>query len=427
MRIAYLDAFSGIAGDMTLGALLDLGLPRDILEEGIAKLGLKGIEIRTREAKKNGIRATKVDVLISGEKELPGIPHGTDEAKERRPGENRPHHGTTHSYREIREQITTAGLNEGVTERALAIFQALATAEGKVHGKNSEEVHFHEVGALDAIVDIVGVAIGLEYFAIEKIYASPVPLGSGFVQTQHGRMPVPAPATLELLQGHATRPEDGQLELVTPTGAAIVAALAEPSAVPALRTIAIGYGAGDLDLDDRPNLLRLILAEETETTRPAVLPPINPSVQSDEMMVLEANIDDMNPELFEAAIDALFAAGARDVTLEALTMKRGRPGTCLKVVGAPEDFDRLADTILSETTSIGVRGWPVSRRILSRSQRLVETRFGSISVKVVTLPAGGTRLTPEYTDCLRAAREHGVSVQQVQDAARAAATAGEPC
>ncbi|MFP6664837.1 MAG: nickel pincer cofactor biosynthesis protein LarC [Deltaproteobacteria bacterium] len=405
MRIAYLDAFSGIAGDMMLGAFLDLGLPRDVLDAEIAKLKLPGIEIRTHETHRLGIRATKVDVLVAGKTEAPGAPHGAHAG-----------HGSHHSCKEILARIRGAGLGARTEEHALAIFRQLAIAEGRVHGKDPEEVHFHEVGAFDAIVDIVGAAIGFSHFGIDRVFASAVPLGAGFVRTDHGRMPVPAPATLELLRGHATLPADGDLELVTPTGAAIIAALAEPGAPPPLRPFAIGYGAGTLELEDRPNVLRLVLADPAETTRPAGLPPRNTHIESDQMLVIETNIDDMNPEFFRAATEALFAAGARDVTLHPITMKQGRPATCLQVIAAPQDEEALSEIILRQTTSIGVRSWPVQRRLLRRMQQSVATPYGAIACKIVILPDGSERTAPEATDLERAAREHQVPIARVLEA-----------
>jgi uncharacterized protein (TIGR00299 family) protein len=402
MRIAYLDAFSGIAGDMTLGAFLDLGLPREVLDAEIAKLELPGIEIRSQETSRNGIRATKADVLVSGRAEAPGETHGG--------------HGPHHSCREICARIRGAGLGTRTEERALAIFRQLAIAEGRVHGKDPDDVHFHEVGAFDAIVDIVGAAIGFTHFGVEKVFASAVPLGNGFVRTEHGRMPVPAPATLELLRGHATLPGDGGRELVTPTGAAIIAALAEPGPPPPLRPLAIGYGAGTLELEDRPNVLRLVLADPAEATRPTGLPPRNANIESDRMLVLETNIDDMNPEFFRTAIDALFAAGARDVTLQPITMKHGRPATCLQVIAEPQDEEVLSEIILRETTSIGVRSWPVQRRILRRTQQSVATSFGEITCKIVVLPDGTERAAPEASDLESAAREHQVPLARVLEA-----------
>ena len=420
MRIAYFDAFSGIAGDMTLGALVDLGLPLEVIQEQIHKLRLPDVEIRIREVQKNGIRALKADVWIGGEKEAAGEPHSIAAlpGKHSHHRHSSPHtHAPHHSYREICARITSANLGAETEERALSVFRALAIAEGRVHGKPPDEVQFHEVGAFDAIVDIVGVAAGLTYLGVEKLFVSPVPLGSGFVRTDHGRVPVPAPATLELLRGHPTIPQDGDQELVTPTGAALIHALATHDTPPPLRTLQIGYGAGDLDFSDRPNLLRILLAEPATTRRPAGLPSLDPAIQSDEAFVLEANIDDMNPEFFESAVESLFRSGALDVALQPQTMKGGRPGTCISVIAALEKRDELERILLQETSTIGVRSWPVSRKILAREQRLIPTKYGMIAIKIVSLPSGEQRITPEYSDCRQAAREHQVPVAEVYAAA----------
>lgn len=431
MRIAYFDTFSGIAGDMTLGALLDLGLPMTVLEEIVSKLELSKVELRASETTKNGIRATHLEVFVDGRKEQPGethagaagpARHGHDHPHDHAHGHDHPHdhaHGPgagLHSFREIRARVERANLGAETTRRAQAVFRALAIAEGRVHGKEPEDVHFHEVGAADALVDIVGTAAGLVHLGIERIHAGPLPLGDGFVQTDHGRMPVPAPATLELLRGFSTRPLDGGRELVTPTGAAILAALADPAPAPPLRPLEIGYGAGTLDLADRPNLLRIVLAEEAPTRRPAGVPPRNPAIGRDTRVVLETNLDDMNPEFYEAAITSLFDAGALDVTLGAVTMKRGRPGSCLQVIAREEDEEQLTELILSHTTSIGVRRWRVDRSTLARSQRKIATGFGQVACKVVVLPDGSERITPEAQDLLRAAREHDTTLEAVRNA-----------
>ena len=439
MKIAYFDAFSGIAGDMVLGALLDLGLPMEVLEDVIAKLELPGVEVRTREVLKNGIRATKADVWIGDQKEEPGVPHGTADhshthshAHAHSDSDSHSHshsdahshshsHDARHSYREIHKRIVAADLGTRTTDYATRIFHALAVAEGRVHGCDIDDVHFHEVGAFDALVDIVGASAGLVHFGFDKIFVSPVPTGRGFVNTDHGRMPVPAPATLELLRGHATDPGNGTHEMVTPTGAAIVQALAETGPPPTLSPIEIGHGAGDLDFADRPNLLRLVLAEEVPSSRRPELPALDTASHQDEIVVLESNIDDMNPEFFEAAMAALFAAGALDVSLQPQTMKRGRPATCITVLAPPERRETLETVLLRETSTIGVRSWRAQRRILSRRQIHVTTNFGSIEVKVVTLPEGGERYTPEYADCQKAASEKRVPVSDVYAAALRAA------
>ncbi len=449
MRIAYLDTFSGISGDMTLGAFLDLGVPLAVLEAGLAPLGLTGYRLEVGRRVRSGIAATKLDVRLEAPRPPQEMPAGRGRARAEGhaqagpqvqvqvqahgygPGQDAAEHTHPHAehrhYREIRTLLERAPLGDGVRSRAQRIFRALALAEGRVHGVSPDDVAFHEVGAIDALVDVVGTAVCLEYFGVEEVYTAPLPMGSGWVRSQHGRLPVPAPATVELLRGFAVLPDEGEGELVTPTGAAIVAALATPGPPPALRPTAIGYGAGERELADRPNLLRVVLCERPPAAsgRLGGAPAGAPGVQRDEMVVLEANIDDMNPELYEAALEALFAAGARDATLAPITMKKGRPATLLQVIALPDDREHLCAVMLRETSTIGVRSHPVTRLTLPRERRTVATSLGAIDVKLVTLPDGTRRATPEYEDCRRVAREHGTSLARVYDVARRAAAALE--
>jgi uncharacterized protein (TIGR00299 family) protein len=425
VRIAYFDTFSGIAGDMTIAALIDAGVPFEVVEKGLEPLELRGYRLELSRRVRSGIAARKFDVHVDPHHPHPhehvagaGHPHG--------------HSATPHEHRhyaEIRELLERRPLPSGVRSRAQRIFHALAVAEGRVHDVSPDEVAFHEVGAIDAIVDIVGASICLDHLGIGEIYAGPLPLGSGFARTAHGVIPIPAPATLELLRGFATRPHDGSVELVTPTGAAILAALATPAPAPELLPEAIGYGAGERELADRPNLLRVVIGRRPAPQR-IVAPDGAPEGASagivpDEMVVLETNIDDMSPELFEPAVEALFAAGARDVTLTPLMMKKGRPGTLLQVIAAPSDRERLVAILLRETSTIGVRGHAVSRWTLPRSAAIVRTEYGPIAVKTVVLPDGTERTAPEYDDCRRVARERGVPVARVHAAAQRAAASGE--
>ncbi len=425
MAVAYLDAFSGISGDMTIGAFLDLGMPLEALEKGLEPLGLGGYRLEVGERVRSGIRATKLTVHLEGvDSPDPGPlvhephahrPHGHGHAA----GHAHEHHHR--HYRDIRALLERAPLAPLVRERAQRVFRALAVAEGRIHGVDPEDVAFHEVGAIDAIVDVVGAALCLEHFDVEELLVSPLPMGSGFTRSQHGTIPVPAPATLELLRGFPVRFEDGARELVTPTGAAIVAALASPARPPDVVPRAIGWGAGERELDDRPNLLRVVLGE-----RAAPAPRSEPSaawsgVAREDMVVVEASIDDMNPELYDAARDALFASGARDVTLAPLIMKKGRPGTLVQVIAEPRLVERIAAVLLRETTTIGVRTYPVERYVLPREERTVATAYGPVRVKLVTLPDGARRAAPEYEDCRRVARERGVPVAEVYAAAQRAA------
>ena len=402
MRIAFFDAFSGIAGDMTVAALIDAGVPLAAVEEAVARLGLDGLRLELGRRRRSGIAARSFSVRTSVE----SPPH--------------------RRYREIRDRLAASPLAEGVRSRALRIFRALAAAEGRVHGIPADEVSFHEVGAIDAIVDVVAVAVCLERLDVGEVYVSSLPAGSGLVASAHGAIPVPAPAVVELLRGFRLRPEDGSAELVTPTGAAIIAALATPGPPPEMIPEATGYGAGERELDDRPNLLRVLIGRRPPPPRRLPLPSAPTlAVEADEMVVLEANIDDMNPQLFEPAIEALFEAGARDVTLTPITMKKGRPGVLLRAIVSADDRERVAARLLGETSTIGLRSYPVSRLTLRRRVRTVETEFGSVLLKVVTLPDGGERAAPEYEDCRRVARARGVSVAEVHAAALRAAGRAE--
>jgi uncharacterized protein (TIGR00299 family) protein len=271
-----------------------------------------------------------------------------------------------------------------------------------------DEVHFHEVGAVDSLVDIVGTAVGLEHLGIEEIHVSPLPLGRGTVRARHGVLPVPAPATVELLRGWPVRLNDGDGELVTPTGAAIVAALGRDGPPPDLAITGVGYGCGDRETPDRPNVLRIIVGERTVRTA------------TDQVVCLEANLDDLNPELFGHAMERLFAAGARDVFLAPIYMKKNRPGTLLRVLGDPSDRDRLAQVIFRETSTIGIRHHQLERLTLPRESVSVETRYGTLSVRVARGPDGTPNVAPEYESCRAAAERHGVALKRVYQAAIAA-------
>jgi len=396
MRIAYLDAFSGVSGDMTVGALLDLELPLDAVRDAIATLDLHGVDVHSERVERGGIAAVKFHVRVHGEHPDPPAGHSHGPQRHR-------------AYREIRTLLAASRLDARVRERALAIFARLAAAEGEAHGVAVEEVTFHEVGALDAIVDVVGAALGFTHLGVDTIYCSALPLGRGMVPAAHGPLPVPGPAVAALVRGRAVRFEDGASELVTPTGAAIVAALAAPESVPEMRVERVGYGAGERVLADRPNLLRIVVGA-------AVVAPA-----SDDVIVLEATIDDTLPELWEHVLERLLEAGAKDAFLAPVVMKKSRPGVTLCVVAAPADRERLAGVIFAETSTIGLRWAPWRRIVLARERRLVETEYGTVAVKVATAPDGTTNLAPEFEDCRRLARARGVAAKLVYQAALAAA------
>ena len=385
MKVLYIDAFSGISGDMTVGALLALGVPLDSIKQQLALLPLSGYTISIATRHVHGIGATKFTVQVAA-------------------------HGHSHRpFRDIRTMLENSQLESGAQRVAIAIFARLADAEARVHGVAPDDVKFHEVGAVDSIVDIVGTAVGVTTLGIEATYVSPLPLGSGIVQSQHGPLPVPAPATVELLRGFPTRLGDGESELVTPTGAAIVAALATAGPVPEIRISSVGYGAGERKLTDRPNVLRLMLGERIDASG------------HEDLLVIETNIDDLNPELYDHVMERLLAAGARDVYLAPVHMKKNRPGIVLSVLCRESDREQLSAMMLNETSAIGVRYYPVRRRVLERCFKEISTVYGPVRIKVALAPDGHENLAPEYDDCKRIATERGVPIKQVYQAALAAA------
>jgi hypothetical protein len=397
MRVLYLDAFSGISGDMTVGAFLDLGLPLAQIEDAIAVLGLAEVTVSLERVVRSGVTAAKFHVRVRGEHPDEPVRHGPAHA-------HRPYAG-------IRDLLHESALAPPVKATALAIFQRLAEAEGRVHGVAADAVEFHEVGALDAIVDVVGAALGFVHLGVDAVYVRPLPLGQGQVHTAHGPLPVPVPAVVELLRGFPVRIGDGPGEMVTPTGAAIVAALARPGPVPELRVEALGYGAGDRTFADRPNVLRMLVGELTA------------AAGSDAVVVLEATIDDLNPQIYEHVLERLLTAGARDAFLVPAIMKRSRPATVLRVLAAPADRDRLAAIVFAETTTIGLRYATWERLVLAREERTVTTAYGAVRVKVARAPDGTINVAPEFEDCRRLALERGVALKVVHQAALAAALA----
>ncbi|HYA36570.1 MAG TPA: nickel pincer cofactor biosynthesis protein LarC, partial [Candidatus Binataceae bacterium] len=345
MKIAYLDAFSGLGGDMLVGALIDCGVEVAELEKSLATLPIRGYRIATRRKTLSGIAAVKFDVEV------------TEPQPERH-------------LSEIRAMIEASAIDDRAKTRAISIFEALAQAEAHVHRTTPEEVHFHEVGAVDSIIDVVATSWALGRLNVGSLLVSPLPGGSGFARSQHGVIPVPAPATAELLSGFAVRLGDGSAEMVTPTGAAVLKALARPAEPPlAFEIERIGYGAGTRELADRPNVLRIMLGRERV------------AVESDEIIEIAANIDDLNPQIYDHVMQRLFAAGARDVSITPIIMKKGRPAVTLSVLAEPAKRDAIAHVIFAETSTIGLRFHRVSRLKLPREIREVETRWGKIRVK----------------------------------------------
>ncbi len=391
--LLYFDCFSGISGDMTLGAFIDLGVPLPWLTENLRALPLSGFELTARDVAYNGIHAKKVDVAASGH--------------------------VHRNYADIRRLIEKSPLPSDVRRTAAAIFARLAEAEAGVHGCRPEEVHFHEIGGVDSIVDVVGAALCLHYMGITRVAASPVPTGSGFVDCSHGRLPIPAPATAALLKGIPIRESDAAFELTTPTGAAIVAVLAQGfGPIPAMTLKGIGYGAGSRNLEPGPNLLRLLVGE------PA-LSALEGSEQ-ERIFIVETGIDDMNPELYGHVMERLFEAGALDVCWIPIHMKKNRPGTLLQALCAPDRLNALVQCILTETTSLGVRHYEAGRRVLPREIVTVETRFGPIPVKRVRRPGNAACHVPEYEVCRRIAIERNLPLREVYDTVLREANPGRP-
>jgi hypothetical protein len=418
MKIAYLDCFSGISGDMILGALLDAGLDFKCLERDLAGLALDDYELYTEKVIKQGITGTKLQVLS-----LEGHVHR--------------HLG------DIREIIGKSDLPQVVKDNSIKVFTRLAEAEAKIHGVSVEEVHFHEVGAVDAIVDIVGAAIGFWRLGIEKIYASSVHTGTGFVKAAHGLMPVPAPATLELLRGVPVYARDIYHELVTPTGAAILTTYCQDfGPMPEMKAERIGYGAGEKNLEI-PNLLRLTLGELTGRSGKAYQSSVNSvsqtgpvdslgaaglagnqGIREGEALTLEVNIDDMNPEFYEHLFERLFQAGAMDVYLQDIQMKKNRPATMLTVQLHPDKLPAIQQLIFKETTSIGFRVYPIRKYMLPYELHTVETEWGSAQVKVAYFEGKVCTISPEYEDCRRLARESGLPIKMVYDLVKSTALQG---
>ena len=391
-RMLYLDCYSGIAGNMFLAAMLEAGLSRKLLESELAGLKLD-YSLRVSRVQRGALAARYLQVLLPKKK----VPRG----------KKHQHHGR--SFRSIVELLNKAKLQSNVRERSLAVFEAIGRAEAKVHGVSLEKIHFHEVGAVDAMVDIVGAAIAVEALEIHSIQASTVALGSGSVETEHGRLPLPAPATLELLKGIPTQPAHVNWETVTPTGAGILRTFVDNfGPLPAMQIEAVGYGAGDDRPGPMPNCLRVVVG-------------VANGMSGDRVDLLECQLDDLNPEHFDDLMERLFDASALDVSLQHLQMKKNRPGFLLRVLCRPADRLPLGQLILTHSSAIGLRVSSWDRMRLARENQRVKTPFGVISVKRVVDPQGNVLDSPEYEDCKAAARKAGVKLTQVIRAAEEAA------
>jgi pyridinium-3,5-bisthiocarboxylic acid mononucleotide nickel chelatase len=472
MRIAYLECFSGISGDMFLGALLDAGVPPEVFTRTVEALGVDA-RLEISRVDRSGISATKVDVIAAGEKELPreefwekalstqqsalspatassgthsheherehaqahshtppraAVPHEHGHSHSHSQAHGHQHeHGVKHSHshrglKEIRQIIQAAGISQSAKDRAIRIFEALGAAEAKVHNTDIEDIHFHEVGAIDAIVDIVCASVGAEALGVDEWICSPLNVGGGTVVCAHGAFPIPAPATLELLRHAPVYSGEIQKELVTPTGAAIVSVLASRfSHFPAMKTEKTGYGAGTRNFKNSPNVLRLSVGETT-TGRPDRAAFARSGVEEspfpvEEITVLEANVDDMTPEVFGYVMEQALQNGALDAFGTPVQMKKSRPGMLLTVLCRTEDSESLTKLILAETTTLGVRMRRESRAALTRRHVNVRTKWGDVRMKLANLNGSISNYAPEYEDCRQIAKEKKVPLKTVMQEA----------
>jgi len=381
MKIAYFDCFSGISGDMILGSLIDLGLKVEQLKEDLAKLNLSDYEIKVKKVEKGEIWGTKFNVNIYGQ------------TKERH-------------LDDILHILENSHLEKIIKERSKRIFRKLAEAESRIHNKGINEIHFHEVGATDAIIDIVGAMIGIRKLKIEKVYSSSLQLGTGFIKCAHGTFPVPAPATLELLRNIPTYSTGMKKELVTPTGAAILTTICQNFGdMPSVKLRKIGYGAGTRDLSI-PNMLRVLIGD------------VELTYEEDRVLMLETNIDNMNPEFYEYIMDRLLQKGAKDVFLTPVHMKKNRPGILLSVISPLDRDNELLETIFNETTTLGVRITKVRRKKIKREIKTINTPWGELRVKLEIMDGKVKGAIPEYEDCKKVARDYNLSLKEVYEEAK---------
>ncbi|MDP3765549.1 MAG: nickel pincer cofactor biosynthesis protein LarC [Nanoarchaeota archaeon] len=377
MKMAYFDCFSGISGDMIIGALIDLGLDFNFLKKELEKLILKDYKIEAKKVVKNGIAATKFDVIIKN--------------KNRHEERN---------LKEINKIIDDSKLDQEIKDTIKKIFLKIASAEAKIHNKSIGNVHFHEIGAIDTIIDVAGAVIGFKKLGIGRIHCSKLNVGTGFVEFSHGKWPVPAPATSEILKNVPVYNNNIEAELVTPTGAAIITTFASKFVeMPAMKVEKIGYGAGTKDLE-QPNVLRVFLGENNE-------------MENETINVIETNIDNMNPEIYPYVIDKLMENGALDAYSTNIIMKKGRPAIKLTVLANVKDTDKLCNIIFDETTTIGLRIYPAARKKLDREIKTVKTKYGNARVKISKLNNEIKNIMPEYEDCVRIAKTRKIPLKRV--------------
>jgi pyridinium-3,5-bisthiocarboxylic acid mononucleotide nickel chelatase len=376
--IAYFDCFSGISGDMILGAFLDLGFPLSELTASLASLKIQKYTLEALPEKRMNLKGTRLRINV------------------KQPEKDKK------TFKEIRTMIEGSKINKDVKKKSIDIFFCLAKAEAFIHRKRIDQVHFHEIGAADSIIDIVGSVFGIHYFNIKEIVSSPLPLGNGFIQCGHGTLPLPAPATLEILKNIPVYGIGKPVETVTPTGAAIIATLAQSfGSLPPITIEKVGYGAGKRKDNEVPNLLRVILGRKEK------------KVSREQVVVIETNIDNMNPEIYEYLMEVLLKKGALDVALTPVQMKKNRPGILLKVIARENDKTELIETIFNETTTLGVRVNTVDRYTLSRETNAVETPWGNVRVKIIEEPDGRIVTSPEFEDCKRIARAKNIPLKQI--------------
>jgi pyridinium-3,5-bisthiocarboxylic acid mononucleotide nickel chelatase len=390
MKIAYFECQSGVSGDMLLGALVDCGVPLDEIKKSLALLPIQGFEILANRVNKAGLSSTQVEVRVD------------DNVKERR-------------LTDILTLLQDSQLPEQIKGKALDVFLRIGSVEARIHGSDVEKIHLHELSGLDTIIDVVGVFLGMEILNIEKVFASPLPLGSGYIQAAHGTIPLPAPATLALLEGVPIVGSHFKSELVTPTGAALLTSLVQEfGIIPPMRLLKTGYGAGKRDLPV-PNVLRMLIGEETEPSSS------NYHFQEERLVCLECNIDNMNPEVYSYLSECLFNAGALDVSLVPIYMKKNRPGTLVKVLCSEEIAEKLINILFSETTTLGTRKYIVNRYSVERHITQVTTPYGAVDVKFSKKGDNFWSYTPEYEDCRQLALMHQVPMLKIYRAAEFAA------
>ena len=385
MKIAYFDCIAGASGDMILGALVDAGLPPETLVEKLSALHLDDFELKFKKVKKKAFAATKVDVILKED-----VP------------ERHLHH--------IKKIVEESDVSQNIKDQSIKIFQRLCEVEAGIHDSTLKKVHLHELGGVDTIVDVIGTLVGLEALEIKKVYCSPLPMGRGFIKGAHGQIPLPAPATIALLKGVPIIGSEIEAELVTPTGAVLLTSLAEKfGPIPAMTMESLGYGAGGRDLPIA-NILRVLIGEQDNPNK----------IITENLMLLETNIDDQNPEIYDYVMARLFDAGALDVFLIPIQMKKNRPATMIQVLCTPDKSHNFEQILFTETSTLGVRKQMVTRNCLPRKFQTIKTEFGDVQIKIAALENGQIKRTPEYEDCKKLAEQNQVPLKEVYFAAEQA-------